>query len=110
MRGGGYLHGRPPAGAGRPQTASAPPSAPQCHVFVNQYLVIKDLGRGAHGSVKLVYSTEDDRMYAMKARRMHACMLHACMHARMRACAASMRPARAQHARAQRACAGAGGG
>jgi len=38
----------------------------QGHVFVNQYLLIKDLGRGAHGAVKLVYNTEDDRVYAMK--------------------------------------------
>jgi hypothetical protein len=35
-------------------------------VFVNQYLLVQDLGRGAHGSVKLVYSTEDDAVYAMK--------------------------------------------
>ncbi|KAG1658455.1 hypothetical protein FOA52_005619 [Chlamydomonas sp. UWO 241] len=36
------------------------------NVFVNQYLVIKDLGKGAHGRVKLVYNTEDDLLYAMK--------------------------------------------
>jgi hypothetical protein len=35
---------------------------------VNQYLLIRDLGRGAHGAVKLVYSTEDDTVYAMKVR------------------------------------------
>jgi hypothetical protein len=38
------------------------------HVFVNQYLIIQDLGRGAHGAVKLVYNTDDDRVYAMKVR------------------------------------------
>ena len=36
-------------------------------MFVNQYLLIKELGRGAHGTVKLVYNTEDDMLYAMKA-------------------------------------------
>ncbi|GAX77682.1 hypothetical protein CEUSTIGMA_g5125.t1 [Chlamydomonas eustigma] len=36
------------------------------HIFINEYLIIKDLGRGAHGTVKLVYNTEDDMLYAMK--------------------------------------------
>lgn len=36
-------------------------------MFVNQYLIIKDLGRGAHGTVKLVLDTEDQTVYAMKA-------------------------------------------
>jgi hypothetical protein len=39
----------------------------QGNVFVNQYLIIKDLGRGAHGTVKLVLDTEDQTVYAMKA-------------------------------------------
>ncbi len=38
----------------------------QGNVFVNQYLIIKDLGRGAHGTVKLVFDTEDQTVYAMK--------------------------------------------
>ena len=40
----------------------------QGNIFINQYLVIKDLGRGAHGTVKLVYNTQDDMLYAMKVR------------------------------------------
>lgn len=44
------------------------PCDPQDNVFVNQYLIIKDLGAGAHGTVKLVYNTEDDLLYALKAR------------------------------------------
>ncbi|KAG2438161.1 hypothetical protein HXX76_005769 [Chlamydomonas incerta] len=36
------------------------------NVFINQYLIIKDLGKGAHGTVKLVYNTQDDMLYAMK--------------------------------------------
>lgn len=35
-------------------------------MFVNQYLIIKDLGRGAHGTVKLALDTEDQIVYAMK--------------------------------------------
>jgi serine/threonine protein kinase len=38
----------------------------QGNVFVNQYLIIKDLGRGAHGTVKLVLHTEEQKVYAMK--------------------------------------------
>lgn len=38
----------------------------QGNVFVNQYLVIKQLGRGAHGSVKLVFDTEQQVVRAMK--------------------------------------------
>ena len=41
--------------------------AAQGNVFINQYLIIKDLGKGAHGTVKLVYNTQDDMLYAMKA-------------------------------------------
>lgn len=37
-------------------------------MFINQYLIIKDLGKGAHGTVKLVYNTQDDMLYAMKVR------------------------------------------
>ena len=51
-----------------PSAPKTPSPNTQGHVFVNQYLLIQDLGRGAHGSVKLVYSTEDDRVYAMKVR------------------------------------------
>ncbi|KAJ9514502.1 hypothetical protein QJQ45_016241, partial [Haematococcus lacustris] len=36
------------------------------HTFVNQYLIIANLGKGAHGTVKLVYNTHDDMLYAMK--------------------------------------------
>ena len=42
----------------------------QDHVFINQYLIIKDLGKGAYGTVKLVYNTEDDMLYAMKVQHM----------------------------------------
>ena len=38
-------------------------------MFVNQYLVVRELGRGAHGAVKLVYNTDDDAIYAMKVAR-----------------------------------------
>lgn len=41
----------------------------QGNVFVNQYLIIKDLGRGAHGTVKLVFDTEEQVAYAMKVCR-----------------------------------------
>lgn len=40
----------------------------QGNVFVNQYLIIKQLGRGAHGSVKLVFDTEQQLVHAMKVR------------------------------------------
>jgi hypothetical protein len=40
----------------------------QGNVFVNQYLIIKELGRGAHGSVKLVFDTEEQLVHAMKVR------------------------------------------
>ncbi|KAF8055587.1 SS4 [Scenedesmus sp. PABB004] len=40
--------------------------SPQGNVFVNQYLIIRDLGRGAHGTVKLALDTEDHTVYAMK--------------------------------------------
>ncbi len=43
----------------------------QGNVFINEYLIIKDLGRGAHGTVKLVYNTQDDMLYAMKV---HVCL------------------------------------
>lgn len=43
----------------------------QGNVFVNEYLIIKDLGRGAHGSVKLCFNTVDGQLYAMKVR--HIC-------------------------------------
>uniref|UniRef100_A0A7R9V3Y9 Protein kinase domain-containing protein n=1 Tax=Chlamydomonas euryale TaxID=1486919 RepID=A0A7R9V3Y9_9CHLO len=36
------------------------------YVFVNEYMIIKDLGKGTHGSVKLVFNTEDKMLYAMK--------------------------------------------
>ncbi|KAJ9514238.1 hypothetical protein QJQ45_012253 [Haematococcus lacustris] len=41
-------------------------AARQGHTFVNQYLIIANLGKGAHGTVKLVYNTHDDMLYAMK--------------------------------------------
>ncbi len=37
-------------------------------MFVNQYLIIQDLGRGAHAAVKLCLNTADERLYAMKVR------------------------------------------
>ncbi|KAF6258183.1 hypothetical protein COO60DRAFT_1693425 [Scenedesmus sp. NREL 46B-D3] len=42
------------------------------NVFVNQYLIIRDLGRGAHGTVKLVLDTEEQTVYAMKATHLAA--------------------------------------
>lgn len=54
----------------------------QGNVFVNQYLVIKQLGRGAHGSVKLVFDTELQLVHAMKVRagwsKDHKVHLQAC--------------------------------
>jgi len=38
-------------------------------MFVNQYLVVKFLGRGACGKVFLCLSTSDLRLYAMKVGR-----------------------------------------
>jgi hypothetical protein len=38
----------------------------QGNVFINQYLIIKDIGKGAHGTVKLCLNTEDETLYAMK--------------------------------------------
>ena len=42
-------------------------SAPQqgC-TFVNQYVVIKTLGQGAYGKVKLCLNAEDHGLYALK--------------------------------------------
>ena len=37
-------------------------------MFVNQYLVVKFLGRGACGKVFLCLNTHDLRLYAMKVR------------------------------------------
>jgi [calcium/calmodulin-dependent protein kinase] kinase len=34
--------------------------------FVNQYVVIKTLGQGAYGKVKLCLNTEDHNLYALK--------------------------------------------
>ena len=42
----------------------------QGNVFVNQYLIIKELGRGGHGAVKLCFNTEDGHVYAMKVRHL----------------------------------------
>lgn len=39
------------------------------NMFVNQYLVVKFLGRGACGKVFLCLNTYDLRLYAMKVRR-----------------------------------------
>ena len=35
-------------------------------MFLNQYIVIETLGRGAHGKVKLCLNTSDDTLYAVK--------------------------------------------
>ncbi len=40
-------------------------------MFINQYLIIKDIGKGAHGTVKLCLNTEDETLYAMKVRSRH---------------------------------------
>ena len=34
--------------------------------FVNQYVVIKTLGQGAYGKVKLCLNSEDHNLYALK--------------------------------------------
>ena len=34
--------------------------------FVNQYVVIKTLGQGAYGKVKLCLNAEDHNLYALK--------------------------------------------
>ncbi len=36
---------------------------------INQYVVVKTLGRGAFGKVKLCLNTLDGRLYAVKVRR-----------------------------------------
>lgn len=42
--------------------------------FVNQYVIIRQLGQGAHGRVKLALNVADDRLYAIKmiSRRLSA--------------------------------------
>ena len=42
-------------------------------MFVNQYLVVKFLGRGACGKVFLCLNTHDLRLYAMKVRGLWLC-------------------------------------
>eukprot|EP00210_Caulerpa_lentillifera_P005125 g4897.t1 len=37
------------------------------NTFVNQYLIIKDLGEGSFGKVKMVLNIEDNYLYALKA-------------------------------------------
>ncbi len=34
--------------------------------FVNQYVVVKTLGEGAYGKVKLCLNSEDHNLYALK--------------------------------------------
>lgn len=34
--------------------------------FVNQYVVVKTLGQGAYGKVKLCLNSEDHHLYALK--------------------------------------------
>jgi serine/threonine protein kinase len=36
------------------------------HVFINQYMIIKDLGKGMQGTVKLCLDTQSNSLYAMK--------------------------------------------
>lgn len=38
----------------------------QGNTFVNQYLIIKDLGRGSFGKVKLCLNVDDNCLYALK--------------------------------------------
>lgn len=38
----------------------------QGNTFVNQYLILKNLGKGAHGKVKLCLNTDDNTLYAVK--------------------------------------------
>lgn len=33
---------------------------------MNQYLILKNLGKGAHGKVKLCLNTDDNALYALK--------------------------------------------
>lgn len=44
-------------------------------MFINQYMIIKDVGKGAYGTVKLVYNTQDDLLYAMKVGTNLICVL-----------------------------------
>ena len=44
--------------------------------FVNQYVVIKYLGRGACGRVFLCMDMTDNRLYAVKVRQLYSGMIH----------------------------------
>jgi hypothetical protein len=52
--------------AARPKSPPALAASLQGNVFINQYLIIKDVGKGSHGTVKLCLNTEDETLYAMK--------------------------------------------
>ena len=41
-------------------------TAAQGATFVNQYIVVKTLGRGAYGKVKLCLDSQDHELYAIK--------------------------------------------
>ena len=40
----------------------------QGSTFINQYLILQNLGRGAQGKVKLCLNTDDNLLYAVKVR------------------------------------------
>jgi len=42
--------------------------------YVNQYLILRTLGHGAYGKVKLVMNSEDNELYAMKTMRKSSLM------------------------------------
>ena len=54
-----------------PLCSAKPHSSPkipwsQGATFVNQYIVVKTLGRGAYGKVKLCLDSQDHELYAIK--------------------------------------------
>lgn len=55
-------------GPGRRETTTLRIDKVKGCMFVNQYLVVKFLGRGACGKVFLCLNTYDLRLYAMKVR------------------------------------------
>lgn len=49
-----------------PKNPEALANPPQGCTFVNQYVVIKTLGQGAYGKVKLCLNARDHNLYALK--------------------------------------------
>jgi len=64
--GGGASHAGGGPGLGPLYTEQLVMGSFMTHAVVNQYLSVKEVGRGAHGAVQLVVDTNDGRLYAMK--------------------------------------------